>query len=309
MSFRNEQARAGSPGTQNPLLCARRISVRTGTRALVSDVSLELNEGEFLGLIGPNGAGKTTLLKSLAHLNHYQGEVHLADQSIRQMPANRRARLLAYLAQEDKVSWPLSVRDFVALGRTPYKTPWPAKFRGFRSSHNSYTIPGRSNDQTLIASAIEQTGLGGLTQRPMNTLSGGERARARLARAIAVDAPLLLIDEPVAALDPYYQLNVMELLKAQCQQGKSVIVILHDLTLASRFCQRLMLLDQGKVIASGEPRTVLTPKNLQRVYSVRAMVGEHQQQPFVVPWSCERPSRAPTHTHNVSPSAWQENPL
>ncbi|MCY1544950.1 Fe(3+) dicitrate transport ATP-binding protein FecE [compost metagenome] len=128
--------------------------------------------------------------------------------------------------------------------------------------------------------------LGELAQRRFDQLSGGERARARLARALAVGSPLLLADEPVAALDPFHQLNVMELLRQQCAQGKTALVVLHDLTLASRFCDRILLLDQGRVVDCGSTRQVLTPKNLQQVYKVQAMLGEHQQQRFVLPWSC-----------------------
>ena len=184
-----------------------------------------------------------------------------------------RSQSIAYLQQSAEAGWPITVFDYVALGRLPYRHPWLDQ-------------TSNQKEQQIISSAIEQTGLSNLTSRRMHQLSGGEFARVRLARALAVEAPLLLADEPVAALDPFHQLQVMELFKKLCQMGKATIVVLHDLTLASRFCDRLLLLNEGRLIAAGAPREVLTPANLQQVYKVNAMVGEHQRQSYVVPWAC-----------------------
>lgn len=253
-------------------MIARQLSVSVQQTQLIHSIDMELEAGEMVGLIGPNGAGKSTLLKSLGQLQSYHGHVRLEGIPVSQIAKNELARRVAYLAQGEQVSWPLSVRDFVALGRLPHQQGWS----GFARSNPA--------DQVAIDEALNHTDLLVLQQRPVSELSGGERARARLARALAVQAEVLLADEPVAALDPFHQLSVMNLLRQQSDQGRSVVVVLHDLTLASRYCNRLVLMHHGRIVASGEPRRVLTPKHLQQVYKVRAMVGEHQQQPFIVPW-------------------------
>jgi iron complex transport system ATP-binding protein len=250
-------------------------------------LDLELNAGEILGLIGPNGAGKSTLLSSLGQLRPYQGEVTLDGTNMRHFSKPEQACRIAYLAQGEEVNWPLTVRDFVALGRLPHQVSWCFFSRRSRA------------DEAAIDQSLKQTELCSLQQRPMNELSGGERARARLARALAVGAKILLADEPVAALDPFHQLSVMNLLYQQREQGHSVVVVLHDLTLASRFCDQLILMHQGMVVARGEPRRVLTAKNLQQVYKVKAMLGEHRKQPFVVPWSVDRVSRGSEETRDT----------
>lgn len=249
------------------------LGVELHGRLLLDDIHLCLQPGEMLGLIGPNGAGKSTLLKAIAHLLPYQGEIHLGGLSLARLAPRERALRLAYLGQGDVSGWPLRLRDYVALGRLPHR----------RSAA----------DEPAVDTSITRMRLEGLIGRRFDQLSGGERARARLARALAVGSPLLLADEPVAALDPYHQLNVMQLLREQCAEGRSALVVLHDLTLASRFCDRLLLLDQGRLVACGSARQVLTPKHLQQVYRVQAMLGEYQQEPFVLPWACRHPEEHP----------------
>jgi iron complex transport system ATP-binding protein len=261
-------------------LVARQISVSIQHTQLVQPLDLELNAGEILGLIGPNGAGKSSLLRSLGQLSPYRGEVTLDGANIRRFSKPAQARRIAYLAQGEEVNWPLTVRDFVALGRLPHQKSWCFFRRRARA------------DEAAIDQSLKQTDLCSLQQRPMSELSGGERTRARLARVLAVGAKILLADEPVATLDPFHQLSVMNLLDQQREQGHSVVVVLHDLTLASRFCDQLILMHQGVVVARGEPRRVLTAKNLQQVYKVNAMLGEHLKQPFVVPWSVDMASRS-----------------
>lgn len=247
------------------------LSVAIDGKNRVNDLSFALAAGELLGIIGPNGAGKSSLLKAIAHLMPYSGLIEQDAVVLQILTPRQRALRLAYLGQGDSSGWPLLLRDYVALGRLPHRSPWQ------RSS---------ADDAQAVDAAITQMGLSGLVARRFDQLSGGERARARLARALAVGCPLLLADEPVAALDPFHQLNVMALLRRQCTQGRSALVVLHDLTLASRFCDRLLLLDHGNLIAYGPPRQVLTPKNLQQVYRVHAMLGEHEQEAFVLPWTC-----------------------
>ena len=243
----------------------------------IHGLSFDVRAGELFALIGPNGAGKSTALKALAQLLPHQGSVRLQGDDLAALAPLQRARRLAYLAQGDAVAWPLAVRDFVALGRIPHQRRWGPRVL-------------TAADHAAIDAALAAMHLGAMQQRSLDQLSGGERARARLARALAVEAPLLLADEPVSALDPFHQLSVMELLRAQCNAGRAVVVVLHDLTLASRFCDRVLLLDQGRAVACGAPRSVLTPAHLQNVYQVQAMHGEHESQGYVVPWRCQPPA-------------------
>jgi iron complex transport system ATP-binding protein len=265
------------------LLQIKDLTVQVARQRLVQDVSLDVERGELFGLIGPNGAGKSTLVKAIAQLMPYSGRVWFEDQPIQRMPALTRARRIAYLSQDDRLQWPISVRDLVALGRHPYRGSW---WRGERRAQ----AQAEDDDQRAIEDAMRATDVLELRDRRADELSGGERARARLARVLAVGADLLLADEPVAALDPMHQLRVMQLLKAQCRAGRAVLVVLHDLTLASRFCDRLLLLDEGRPVASGTVDTVLSVDNLQHVYRVLAVIGEHDDtdgaQRYIVPWAC-----------------------
>lgn len=253
-------------------LSVEALSVEVAGRACVKDVSFALQPGELFALIGPNGAGKSTVLKALAQLIPHTGLVALQGERLAHLPPSERAVRLSFLAQGDQVVWPLRVRDFVELGRLPHQQGWSQRLS--------------ATDVSAVDTALSAMQLQAFQHRHLNELSGGERARVRLARALAVQAQVLLADEPVAALDPYHQLRVMELLRAQCDAGRSVIVVLHDLTLASRFCDRVLLLHGGQGVACGAPRHVLTPGNLQRVYQLKAMHGEHERQGYVVPWSC-----------------------
>ncbi|MGQ9658577.1 MAG: ABC transporter ATP-binding protein [Thermochromatium sp.] len=256
------------------LLALEAVTVQLGGRTLVHELSFQIGAGELVGLIGPNGAGKSTILKAIAQLLPYRGQIQLQGKPLDRIPARERARQLAYLGQDDHLQWPISVADLVALGRHPYHGGW-------------WPGVGRLTDEDRqgIEAALHATHVWSLRARASDTLSGGERARVRLARALAVGAPLLLADEPVAALDPHHQLKVMELLRAQVQQGKSVILVLHDLTLASRFCDRLLLLHEGRTLAAGTVETVLSPQHLRLAYGIEVVMGQYQGQRYLVPWS------------------------
>jgi iron complex transport system ATP-binding protein len=253
------------------LLTVQDLSVRIGGRALVSDVQLTVGPGELLGLIGPNGAGKSTVVKAVAQLLPYHGEIWLDGQPARHLGSRARARRLAYLSQEDQVQWPITVQELVALGRYPHRAPWAGG--------------DGPADLAAVEQALRAADVWELRRRRADQLSGGERARARLARVLAVQAPLILADEPVAALDPRHQLEVMALLRAHCAVGGGAVVVLHDLTLASRFCDRLLLLDQGLPVAAGAVDAVLTESNLAAVYGVAAVTGVHEGQTYIVPWA------------------------
>ncbi|MFN3231525.1 MAG: ABC transporter ATP-binding protein [Alphaproteobacteria bacterium] len=245
------------------------ISVHFDTLAAVDKVSFEAAPGALIGLIGPNGAGKTSLVRALANLVPYEGRVELDGQQLGDLSRRELARTIAYLAQAQPVHWPLTVRQLTALGRLPYRAPFQR--RGF-------------GDDASIERAMSLAAVTELADRKVDALSGGERARSLLARALAVEAPVLLVDEPVAALDPYHQLEIMEVLRAYAEAGALVIAVLHDLVLAERFCHRLLLMRGGALLADDAPDVVLTDSNLQAAYRVAAAHGTHEGQRYTLPW-------------------------
>ena len=179
-----------------------------------------------------------------------------------------RARTIAYLAQGASIDWPIRVDEVVALGRLPYASRFGA---GADAAH-------------AVAAAMDAAGVTALAGRRADTLSGGERMRVLLARALAVGAPFLLADEPLTALDPHHQLQAMELLRRTARAGTAVTIVLHDLTLASRFCDRLVLLAEGRALCAGSPEQVLTDARIARAFGVSLVRGEVAGERYVLPW-------------------------
>ncbi len=248
-------------------LRASALAVDLGHRRVLHDVGFTVAPGELVGLIGPNGAGKTTLLRTLAGLAApVSGTVTSNGDDLYALKPRQRAQRLAYLAQDRAVHWPLPVERLVSLGRVPHLAPF------------ARPTPA---DAAAIERAMTACAVTGLRARSMASLSGGERARALLARALAADPSILLADEPVAGLDPYYQLQMMDLFAARAAAGLAVVVVLHDLALALRYCHRLYLMQQGRIVASGPPVEVLTSQRLAAVYGITASFGTVAGQPVV----------------------------
>ncbi|MEM9387046.1 MAG: ABC transporter ATP-binding protein [Pseudomonadota bacterium] len=248
---------ATGPGSS---LSIDNLSVTLDGRSLLRDISLRLGSGELVVLIGPNGAGKTTLLRCAIGLTTPNaGSVLIDGQEPRHLSATARARLLSYLPQTRVMTWPLLVEDTVALGRFAYGA-----------------APGRLNQQdaAAIARALHACDLTRFAQRATNTLSGGELARVHCARVFAAETPWLIADEPVAALDPLHQFQVMALLRKYVERGGGALVVLHDIALAARFADRLLWLHDGQLIADGSPRETLTAQRLRTVFGMEASVEE-----------------------------------
>lgn len=227
----------------------------------LSAISLELHRGELLGLIGANGAGKSTLLHAIAGLQPATGEIMVEGRALNKIPPRQRARIVGIQPQAVSSAWSLKVSDIVALGRMPW---------------------GDENG-AAIERAIEKAGIEAFRDRTIDHLSGGERARVWLARVLAGEPQALLVDEPIASLDIHYQLAVMEVLKNYSRERKGVIVAIHDLSLAARYCDRLCLLDRGEMVALGTPAEVLTEKQLEAAYGIPVDIDLERTPPVVLP--------------------------
>ncbi len=249
-------------------LAVDRISVRLGTREVLAGASLSVTSGEIVAVVGPNGAGKSTLLRAMAGiLKPQSGRVALDGVPLSNLPRAKLARAVAYLPQERAVHWPLAVETVVGLGRLPY---------GAR--------PGALgvHDKAAVDKALSAMDLMELKHRPAIELSGGELARVLLARALAQEAAILLADEPTAGLDPAHQLTLFDRLRALTGEGRAVVVALHDLSHAARFCDRIVVVKHGRCLADGAPEAVLTPDLLASVYGIKARLVHIDGMPLVV---------------------------
>ncbi|HEX6859335.1 MAG TPA: ABC transporter ATP-binding protein [Caulobacteraceae bacterium] len=230
------------------------LAARQGARLAVEDASLTVEPGEVVGILGPNGAGKTTLLKAgLGLLPIERGEARLGASEVRSLSESERARLVGYLPQERRVGWNLSAARIASLG-APHLSPRLA--------------------MQAARERLAQVGLSGFEGRGVLDMSGGERARVLLARLLATSAPLLVADEPAAGLDPDAQLLTLELLRAEAERGAAVVVTLHDLTLAARACDRLVVMHKGRSASQGAPAQTLTPQVLAEVFGLEGELME-----------------------------------
>lgn len=224
------------------------------------DVSIDLHQGEVLGLIGPNGAGKSTLLNAVAGLLNSTGNIELSGQNIDALSSVEKARQIALQPQFIESAWALSVHDIVSMGRLPWG----------------------DSDQHIIHKVMQQANIEQFANRHVNELSGGERARVWLARVLANQPKVLLVDEPVANLDIHYQKDVMQILSDYASTGCGVVIAIHDLSLAARYCDRLCLLHQGRQVKTGSVNEVLNKQTLSLVFDVDVYVDLENSPPVVL---------------------------
>ena len=255
-----------------PYLAVNGLSVALGPRRVLSNISFALQPGELVTLVGPNGAGKTTLLRALAGLISASGGSIRADgDEVAALSIRDRARRFAYLPQGHAVHWPLSVRDVVALGRYPHGATDPSRLdRG---------------DAEAVERAILTAEVGAMADRSINELSEGERSRVALARALAVEAPVMLADEPIAALEPRYQIEVMDILRNVARAGALVVVVTHDLGLAARYADRVLVLRSGELVCEGSAHAAFEAATLAGVFRIEAFRAFHKGQSVLVPWT------------------------
>ncbi|WP_165187006.1 ABC transporter ATP-binding protein [Caulobacter soli] len=248
-------------------LVAENLTVALGGQTVLAGVGARFRSGEVTAIVGPNGAGKSTLLTCLAGLRKPDvGQVTLGDGPILALPHRQRARRIGFLPQTPEIAWAVNVETLVGLGRTPHS--------GARGLSDA--------DHAAVQAALVRTGLTGLAHRDVTTLSGGERARALLARVLAGEPNWLLADEPLAELDPGHQLDTVDLLRAfAAERRQGVVMTLHDLGVALRLADRVLVLREGALIADATPLEALTPEVLERAYGVKAAIVAGASGPLI----------------------------
>lgn len=250
------------------------IDVAIGTKTVLHGVRVAIRPGLLTGILGCNGAGKSTLLRTLlGYIQPSRGAILLGGRPLGGWGDRERAARVAYIAQGYSVQWPMQVEHVVALGRMPY---------GYGRGMGVRGLNGR--DRRRVEAAMANAGVGHLGGRGFDTLSGGERARVMLARALVGEPAVLLADEPLAGLDPAYQLRVSTLLRQQARIGRAVALVLHDLSIAARFCDEIVLLHKGRVLAAGAPRAVLTRDNLSAGFGIEAKQFDSDGEQYMLPW-------------------------
>ena len=230
-------------------------------QVILEDVSFDVKAGEMVGLIGPNGAGKSTLLKTMRGiLAPLAGEISVMGQRIGDLPAKEFAKSAAYLQQHLEMTFDYSAREVVLSGRYPYLSWWRQE---------------QAHDIAIAEACMAYTGVAELAEKPLSAMSGGQRQRVLLAKVLAQQTPVLFLDEPATGLDIIYQEEIFRFCRELCAAGKTVVLVAHELSLAARFCSRLLLIGRGARLADGLPREVLTAELLTRAYGAPVKVVEN----------------------------------
>ena len=254
-----------------PMLAAQQLEVALSGRTILKGVSLSLPSRQLVALVGPNGAGKTTLLRALAGLVPSTGSIEIGGDRLSSLSLRERARRFGYLPQGHHVHWPLPAKDVVALGRYPHGATDPARLS--------------PRDEQAVLRAMQATNVVGFAERPVTELSGGERSRVALARVLAVEAPVVLADEPIASLDPRYQIDVMINLRSAADRGVLVVVVTHDLGLAARFSDTVLVLSDGRLVAQGKPEQALSEQIMADVFRISAYRADYRNETVILPWA------------------------
>jgi iron complex transport system ATP-binding protein len=242
------------------MLTAQGVGVALSGRSVLNDISLSLPAGHLVALVGPNGAGKTTLLRALAGLVPSTGSIEVGGERLSALSLRERARRFGYLPQGHVVHWPLPSRDVVALGRYPHGATDPRRLS--------------PADEQAVTRAMQATNVNAFADRPVTELSGGERSRVALARVLAVEAPIVLADEPTASLDPRYQIDVMTTLRSAADRG-----------LAARFADTVLVLSGGRLVAQGTPEHALSEQLMADVFRVSAYRANYRDEAVILPWA------------------------
>jgi iron complex transport system ATP-binding protein len=239
------------------LLSAKALSLTYNGHLVVDGFNLELQEKTIVGLIGPNGSGKTTVLRGLAGLlQPVTGSALINGKEAAHMDKQLRARLVGWVPQQESSAWPLTVQEVVQLGRAP---------------HRGWFMPFTAGDKDMVEQSLDRADLLSLKHRPVTKLSGGEFQRVLIARVLAQEPQALLLDEPTTSLDIQHQIQVLDLVRSLVKEkGLSIVMAIHDLNLAARYCDHLILLHHGRQVSAGSPEKVLTPENFRSVFGVDA---------------------------------------
>src|SRR3954470_5558118 len=254
-----------------PMLAAQQLEVALSGRPILNGVSLSLPSRQLVALVGPNGAGKTTLLRALAGLVPSTGGIEVGGDHLSSLSLRERAKRFGYLPQGHLVHWPLPAKDVVALGRYPHGATDPARLS--------------PRDEQAVLRAMQATNVVEFAERPVTQLSGGERSRVALARVLAVEAPVVLADEPTASLDPRHQFDVMKNLRGAADRGVLVVVVTHDLGLAARFSDTVLVLSDGRLVAQGTPQQALSEQLMADVFRISAYRADYRNEAVILPWA------------------------
>ena len=269
------------------LLSVDRVDVTLDGHQILSDIDVEIDAGSWVGLVGPNGSGKTTLLRAIGNHIPFEGSITLDGRRVEAWGDQARARRLAYVRQAASLTFDFTVEELVLLGRAPH--------RGWLQSY-------RTSDRTLVREALSMVDLEGFADRSVLSLSGGETQRVFLAQALVQEADLLLLDEPTSHLDVHYQFAFMEQVAALVERGRTVLAVFHDLELAARYADHLLVLQGGRLISQGTPASVLTPKRIAKVFGMEATVDRSADGPLRIEY------RTPVSKESLPPSTDPESP-